>query len=99
MASSSVSGARSPAWERRQRKARSEARLRLKLASDAALLAAHHTAPRAARFNESTHALVKSLVKQVLSLQQELGVLRVTVALLPPNTATSPDVPRDPVGP
>ena len=71
---------RSPALERRLRRRRAEARLRLRLVADASLLAHHHTAPPlppAAALSE-----LSELRRVVTTLQSQLARLQEDVAAL-----------------
>ena len=70
---------RSPALERRLRKRRQEARLRMRLAADAALLAEHHASAPPGPGAPGLQAKVESLVVEVAALRQLVVSLQLLV--------------------
>ena len=70
---------RSPAMERRLRRRRAEARLRLRLVADASLLSQHHTAPLPPA---AAHSELSELRRVVATLQSQFAKLQNDVAAM-----------------
>ena len=85
--------ARSPAQERRLRKRRQEARIRMRLAADAALLAGHHASPQPVMLPQGfvyvSQAEFAVLREEVATLRALVGALQSGIAACQTSAVTS----------